>query len=55
MRPADVLDPRAGHGEQVDVHPHEGLGDDVQPRVGQQPVDVGDPPVGGVLNRQHGE
>ena len=35
------------------MHPHEMLADDVQPRLGQQVVDVGDPPVGRVLHRQH--
>ena len=39
--------------EEVGMHPDEMLADDVQPRVGQQVVDVGDPPVGRVLDRQH--
>ncbi len=50
---ADVRELRPAHAEQVDVHPHEGLAHDVEPAFGQQPVDVGDPPVGRVLDRQH--
>ena len=52
---AHVLDPRARHAEQVDADPHEGLGDDLEPRMRQQAVDVGHAPVGRVLHRQHGE
>ena len=51
----DVVERRAGQRQQVDVHPEEVLADDVQPRLGQQVVDVGDPPVGRVLDRQHRE
>ena len=50
-----LLEPGAGHREQVRVHPHEMLTDDVEARLGQEVVDVGDPPVGRVLDRQHRE
>jgi hypothetical protein len=36
----------AGQGQQVDMHPHEGFIDDMQPRAGQQRMDVGNPAVG---------
>jgi hypothetical protein len=35
------------------MHAHEGLVDDVQAGFGQQAVDVGHAPIGGVFHRQH--
>jgi hypothetical protein len=54
-RRADVGEPGARLRQEVDVHPQEVLADDVEPGLGQQVVDVGDPPVGRVLHRQHRE
>jgi hypothetical protein len=46
---------RARKAEQVDVHPEEMLGDDVQAGFRQEVVDVGDAAVGRVLDRQQRE
>ncbi len=35
------------------MNPHKGLVNDMQPAMGQQPVAIGYPPIGGVLNREH--
>ena len=50
-----LVEPGPGNRQEVGMHPHEVLADDVQPRVRQRVVDVGDPAVGRVLDRQHGE
>ena len=51
----DLLELAPGHAHQRDPHPHEKLVEDVQPRLGQQAVDVGDPAIGRVFDRQHRE
>ena len=38
---------------QRDTDPHKTFVNDVQPALRQQPVNVGDPAIGGVLHRQH--
>ena len=50
-----MLEGFAGHGEQADMDAHEGFVDDVQTGFGQQMVDVGDPAIGRVFDRQHGQ
>ena len=50
-----IFDPRARQGEEVVLDPLEMLADDVQPRIGQKMMDVGDPPGDRVLDGQHGE
>ncbi len=52
-RPLHVPDPRPRHAEEVGVDADEMLAGDVEAGVGQQVVDVGDAPVGRVLDRQH--
>ncbi len=49
----DVGKRRVGLAKQVDMHPHEGLIDDMQPAFGQQRMHVGDAAVGRVLNGDH--
>ncbi len=51
----DVLERRALHREQLVAHRHEVLGDDVQPRMRHQVMDVGDPSRDRVLDRDHAE
>ena len=52
---ADRVHGGALGGEQLVVHLLEVLGDDVQPGVGQQVMDIGDAPGARVLDRDHGE
>ena len=48
-----LIQPRSGQGQQVDVNPHEGFADNVQPAFGQQVVNIRHPAIGRVLDRQH--
>ena len=43
----------AGQAHQGDAHAHENLVDDVKPRLRQQAVNIGHPPIGRIFNRQH--
>ena len=52
-RMGDLVELRAFDPQQVDMHPHEGFLDDMQPGLRQHRVDVGDPAIGRVLDRQH--
>ncbi len=52
---ADVGERGSGQAHERDAHADEGLAHDVQAGGREQPVDVGDAAVGGVLHRQHGE
>ena len=45
----------AGKREQLMTHPLEMLGDDMQARMRQEMMDVGDAPGHGILDRDHGE
>ena len=49
----DALEPRAGHGQQMVVHPQEMLADDVQAAMRHQMMDVRDPPRDRVVDRDH--
>ena len=51
----DLFQRHAGQGQQVDMHAHESLGNDVQAGVGKQVVNVGHAPESGVFDRQHGK
>ena len=50
----DRLETGAGHAEQLVVHAHELLADDVQTATRQQVVHVGDPAGDRVVDRDHG-
>jgi ribosomal protein L31 len=41
--------------DQIDMHPDIGLVDDMKPAFGQQPVNIGDPAIGRIFHRQHGD
>src|SRR3546814_2448979 len=43
-----------GQGKQAVPHPHEMLGDDLQPRLGQQEVNIGHPAMQGIFDRNDG-
>ena len=43
------------HAQKVDVDPHEGLVDDMQPGMGQQGMDIGHPAIGRIFDRQHAQ
>ena len=51
----DGVERRPRHRHQVEADPQEVLGHDVQPRVGQEVMDVGDPAGDGVVDRDHRE
>ena len=51
----DAVAGRAFHGEQLVAHRHEVLGNDVQPALRHQVMDVGDAPRDRVLDRDHAE
>ena len=55
VRLGHAVDARAGHAQQVDMHPHEHLVDDMQAAARQQRMDVRDPAVGAVLDRDHAQ
>ena len=45
----------AGKGQQLVTHPLEMLGDDMEARMRQEVMDVGDAPGHGILDGNHGE
>src|SRR6478672_9400598 len=50
-----LVEPRAGHPEQLVMDPEEVLADDVEVRRRHQVVDVGDPSGNRILDRDHRE
>ena len=49
----NLIQRHTGTRHQGDAHAYEGFSDNMQATLRQQAVNIGDPPVGGVFNRQH--
>ena len=54
-RVGDLIERGARYCQQVDVHAHKGFIDDMQARFRQQRMDIGNPAIGGILDRKHRE